>query len=156
MHGFDYSLPRFTTHARGTRIVVTSDLISEVLHVPGVEFADYLGCPHLKAMSKDKQYDEFLREQGFEDFLQIPPYTMSHGIWETLVRWFHTEMGTFHLSYGEYTILPLDWIAILGIRFGGYPISTHEMSFEMASELLGIPLPLIANMRGYFEPTTSP
>ena len=101
-------------------------------------------------------YDEFLREQGFEDFLQIPPYTMSHGIWETLVRWFHTEMGTFHLSYGEYTILPLDWIAILGIRFGGYPISTHEMSFEMASELLGIPLPLIANMRGYFEPTTSP
>ena len=53
MHGFDYSIPHFVTHIQGTRIVVTPDLISEVLHVLRVEFANYLDCPHLRTMSKD-------------------------------------------------------------------------------------------------------
>ena len=81
---------------------------------------------------------------------------MRHGIGEALVRQFHVETGTFHLSCGEYAVLPLDWMAILGIRFGSHSILTEEMSFDMACELLGIPLPLIAEMRGYFIPTTSP
>ena len=42
------------THIRGTRIVITLDLISEVLHVPMVEFADYPGCPRLRIVSKDE------------------------------------------------------------------------------------------------------
>jgi len=103
-----------------------------------------------------QRYAEFLREQGFGDFMRIPLFTMRHGIGEALVRRFHVETGTFHLSYREYTILPLDWTAILGIRFGGLPISTKETSSEMASELLGIPLPLTANKKGYFRPTASP
>ena len=98
----------------------------------------------------------FLREQGFEDFLQIPPFTMRHGIAESLVQWFHTEIGTFHLSCREYAVLPLDWIVILGIRFGGHQISTREMSFDMACKLLGIPSPLIAKTRGYFGPIALP
>ena len=35
-------------------IIVTLDLIFEVLHVLRVEFADYLGCDHLRTASKDK------------------------------------------------------------------------------------------------------
>ena len=101
-------------------------------------------------------YADFSREQGFEDFLRIPPYTMRHKIGEALVRQFHAEIDTFHLSYREYANLPLDWTAILGIRFGGYSISTDAMSFEMACELLGIPFPLIEGTRTYFGPTTSP
>ena len=54
MHGFDYSVPQFITCVRGTRIVVTPDLISEVLHVSRVEFTDYPGCEHLKTVSKDE------------------------------------------------------------------------------------------------------
>ena len=81
---------------------------------------------------------------------------MRRGIEEALVRRFHSETGTFHLSYGVYTILPLDWVAILGIRFGGLLILTEEMSFDMACELLGIPLLLIAKTKGYFRPTTLP
>ena len=72
-----------------------------------------------------------------------------------LVQRFHTETNTFHLSCGEYAVL-LDWTAILGIRFGGHRILTREMSFDMACELLGIPLPFTAKTRGYFKPTTSP
>ena len=33
MHGLDYSIPLFHTRVRGTCIVVTSDILSEVLHV---------------------------------------------------------------------------------------------------------------------------
>ena len=36
MHGFDYSVPHFVTRVQGTRIVVTPDIVFEVLHVPRV------------------------------------------------------------------------------------------------------------------------
>ena len=39
---------------RGTRIVVTPDIVSEVLHIPRVVHPDYLGCDHLRTVSKDE------------------------------------------------------------------------------------------------------
>ena len=36
MHRFDYFIPQFSTHVRGIRMVVTPDIVSEVLHVPRV------------------------------------------------------------------------------------------------------------------------
>ena len=42
MHGLDTSVPLFHTRVRGTRIVVTLDIVSEVLHVSRVEHPDYL------------------------------------------------------------------------------------------------------------------
>ena len=48
------------------------------------------------------------------------------------------------------------WTTILGIKFGGHQIPTEEMSFDMTCDLLGIPLPLTIETRGYFRPTTSP
>ena len=54
MHRFDYSVPHFITCVQSTCIVVTSNLIPEVLHVPRVEFANYPGCDRLRTVSKDK------------------------------------------------------------------------------------------------------
>ena len=54
MHGFNYSVPHFITHISGTHIVVTPDLISEVLHIPRVEFTDYPGYDRLRTVSKDE------------------------------------------------------------------------------------------------------
>ena len=54
MHGFASCVPRFITHVRGTRIVVTLELISEVLHVPRVSHPNYPRCPHLRTVSKDE------------------------------------------------------------------------------------------------------
>ena len=54
MHKFDYFVPHFITRVQGTRIVVTPNLISEVLHVPRVKFANYLDCDHLRTVSKDE------------------------------------------------------------------------------------------------------
>ena len=54
MHGFDYSVPLFVTRVQGMRIVVTLDIISEVLRVPKVEHLDYPGYERLRTVSKDK------------------------------------------------------------------------------------------------------
>ena len=59
MHGFDYSVPLFVTRVRGTHIVVTLDIISEVLHVPKVEHFDYPDYERLRIVSKDELISSF-------------------------------------------------------------------------------------------------
>ena len=65
MHGFDYSIPRLFTSVQGIRIVVTLELISNVLHVPRVSHLDYPGCPHLKTVSKDELMSLFCETPSF-------------------------------------------------------------------------------------------
>ena len=59
MHGFDFSVPHFITHVRGTRIVVTPQIVADVLCVPRVEFLDYPSCEHLRTVSKDELKSAF-------------------------------------------------------------------------------------------------
>ena len=59
MHGIDSSVPLFSTRIRGTRIVVTPELVSDVLHVPRVEHPDYPKCDRLRTMSKDEMISAF-------------------------------------------------------------------------------------------------
>ena len=54
MYGFDYLVPLFVTHIRGMCIVVTPDIVYEVLRVLRVEHLDYLGCDRLRTVSKDE------------------------------------------------------------------------------------------------------
>ena len=54
MYGFNTFIPQIVTQVRGTRIVVTLELISEVLHVLWVSHPDYPACPRLRIVSKDK------------------------------------------------------------------------------------------------------
>ena len=61
MHGFDFSVPFFSTHIRGTRIIVTSQLIADVLHVPRVEHPDYPGYERLRTVSKDEMISAFYK-----------------------------------------------------------------------------------------------
>ena len=61
MHGFDSSIPFFHTRVRGTRIVVTPELVSDVFRVPRVEFPDYPGCEHLRTVSKDELKSAFCK-----------------------------------------------------------------------------------------------
>ena len=59
MHGFDTFVSRFVITFRGTRIVVTPNLISKVLHVPRVVHPDYPGCECLQTVSRDKLISHF-------------------------------------------------------------------------------------------------
>ena len=59
MHGFDSSVPQFSTRIRRTRIVVTLDIVSEALHVPRVMHPNYPGCDRLRTVSKDELKSSF-------------------------------------------------------------------------------------------------
>ena len=59
MHGLDSSVPFFHTRIQGTRIVVTPQLVADVLHVSRVEHLDYHGCERLRTVSKDKMISTF-------------------------------------------------------------------------------------------------
>ena len=59
MHGFDFSVPLFSTHVRGTCIVVTPQLVADVLHVPRVKHPDYPSCERLWTVSKDEMISTF-------------------------------------------------------------------------------------------------
>ena len=61
MHGFDFLVPLFVTRVRGTRIVVTLDIVSNVLCVLRVEHPDYPSCDHLRIVSKDKLMSAFCK-----------------------------------------------------------------------------------------------
>ena len=59
MHGFDLSVHLFITCVRGTHIVVTPEIVSDVLRVPRVEHPDYYDCDRLKTVSKDELISAF-------------------------------------------------------------------------------------------------
>ena len=59
MHGFDFLVPFFSTRVRGTHIVVTPQLVTDVLYVPRVEHPDHLGCERLRTVSKDEMISAF-------------------------------------------------------------------------------------------------
>ena len=61
MHGFDFSIPFFSTRIRDTRIEVTPQLVADVLHVPRVEYPDYPKCNRLRIVSKDKMISAFYK-----------------------------------------------------------------------------------------------
>ena len=54
MHRFNHSIPRFTTSIRGICIVVTPELISDMLHVSQVPHPDYPECSRLRIVFKDE------------------------------------------------------------------------------------------------------
>ena len=59
IHGFDFSVPLFSTHVRGTCIVVTLQLVADVFYVSRVEHPDYLGYERLRIVSKDEMIFAF-------------------------------------------------------------------------------------------------
>ena len=80
MHEFDYSVPLFVTCGRGMRIVVISDIVSEVLRVSKVEHPDYFGCDYLRTVSKDKLISSFCeRPSDWGDRQFTPCTTFSKG-----------------------------------------------------------------------------
>uniref|UniRef100_A0A2N9HB71 Aminotransferase-like plant mobile domain-containing protein n=1 Tax=Fagus sylvatica TaxID=28930 RepID=A0A2N9HB71_FAGSY len=71
-------------------------------------------------------------------FLSIRYVHVRHPLVRCWVERFFHHTGTIHLSTCEVGVLPVDWSAILGIRFGGrIPPSDPVSDFE-ALEILGI------------------
>jgi hypothetical protein len=84
------------------------------------------------------EYREFLVGLGFGPFLSIPYVSVYHpAVWCFIERFFH-HTGTFHLSTCEMAVLPVDWSAILGIRFGGRAPPSEPIDGFEAREILGL------------------
>ena len=77
MHGFDFSIPLFSTRVRGTQIIVILQLVADVLHVPRVEHLDYPGCERLRTVSKDEMISAFCEHSadwGDRQFTPCKPF----------------------------------------------------------------------------------
>ena len=59
MHRIDHSAPLFFTCVQGTCILVTPQLVADVLHVPRIEFPDYPSYERLRTMSRDELMSSF-------------------------------------------------------------------------------------------------
>ena len=59
MHGIDTSVPHFFFRVRGTRIIVTPEIVSKVLHILRVAHPDFPSCDHLWTVSKDELLSRF-------------------------------------------------------------------------------------------------
>ena len=80
MHGLDSSVPLFHTRIRGMHIVVTPELIFDVLHVPRVEHPDYPRCERLRTVSKDEMISTFwVRPSDWGDRQFTPCKAFSKG-----------------------------------------------------------------------------
>ena len=73
MHGINTSVPYFFSCIRG--IVVTLDIVSEVLHVPRVAYHDYPSCAHLQTVSKDQLLSLFCETPSSWGDRQNTPYS---------------------------------------------------------------------------------
>jgi hypothetical protein len=91
----------------------------------------------LLAISR-REYREFLTELGFGPFLGIPYVSVYHPSVGCFVERFFHHTGTFHLSTCEMAVLPVDWSAILGIRFGGRPPPSEPIPGDEALAILGL------------------
>ena len=59
MHGIDRSVPLFFTRVQGTRIPITPQLVADVIHVPRIEFPNYLSCERLRTIFRDELMSSF-------------------------------------------------------------------------------------------------
>ena len=123
MHRFNYSVPQFITCIRGTCIVVTLDLISEVLHVPRVKFVDYPSCEHLRSVSKDELSSHFCETpSSWSDRQNTPCSSFAKGL-----RFLNMVM-TFvlhHLSHYNSITEPHAWFLLSFLKGLTIDFSSH-------------------------------
>ena len=55
--------------------MVTSDIVFDMLHVPRVAHPDYLGCEHLRTVSKDELISAFCKRPSNWSDRQFTPCT---------------------------------------------------------------------------------
>ncbi|GMY32964.1 serine/threonine-protein phosphatase 7 long form homolog isoform X4 [Fagus crenata] len=83
-------------------------------------------------------YRDFLVRLGFGPFLSIPSMHIRHSLIEALWERFFAETGTYHLPTLELAPTPLDWSALLGIRFGGLLVPQSTLLKVEINEILGM------------------
>ena len=80
MHGFDYSIPQFSTCVQGIHMVVIPKIVSEVLYVSRVVHLTYPACQRLRTVSKDELLSLFCETpSSWGDSQNIPCSAFAKG-----------------------------------------------------------------------------
>ena len=77
MHEIDRLVPLFFIYVQGMHILVTPQLVVDVLRVPKIEFPEYPSCDHLWIVSKDElmaTFCERLSDWGDRQFAPCRPF----------------------------------------------------------------------------------
>ena len=81
MHGIDTSVPHFFSRIQGMHIVVTPEIVFEVIHVPKVAHPDYPSRDRLWTVSKDKVSSLFYETpSSWGDHQNIPCSGFAKGL----------------------------------------------------------------------------
>ncbi|GMY32985.1 protein MAINTENANCE OF MERISTEMS isoform X2 [Fagus crenata] len=83
-------------------------------------------------------YRDFLVRLGFGPFLSIPSMHICHSLIKALWERFFAETGSYHLPTLELAPTPLDWSALLGIRFGGLLVPQSTLLKVEINKILGM------------------
>ena len=90
MHRFDYFIPQFSTHVRGIRMVVTPDIVSEVLHVPRVGILTTLVLSVWGQCPKTSSGLYFVRHLLHGVIVKTPHARHLLKVRESLTWWWHS------------------------------------------------------------------
>ena len=90
MHRFDYFIPQFSTHVRGIRMVVTPDIVSEVLHVPRVGILTTLVLSVWGQCPKTSSGLYFVRHLLHGVIVKTPHARPLLKVRESLTWWWHS------------------------------------------------------------------
>ena len=121
MDGFYYSIPLFVTRVRGTRIVVTSDIVSNVLRVLRVEHPDYASCDRLKTVSKDEPISSFCEHPSNWGERYFTPCTaLGFLMWSWL-------FFLYPLSHYNFITEPCAWFLLSFLEHLTIDFSSHFM-----------------------------
>ena len=90
MHKINTLVPHFFSRLWGTRIVVTPETVSEVLHIPRVAHPDYPSCEHLRTVSKDELSSRFCETPLFWADVKTPLAQALQKVRGSLTWWWHS------------------------------------------------------------------
>ena len=140
MHGLDSSVPFFHTRVRGTRIVVTLELVSDMLCVPRVEHLDYPECECLRTMSKDEMISAFYErfsDQGDRQFTLCKAFAKGPKFMNMVMNFVLHPLSHFNSITEPRARFLLSLLEHLTIDFPSHFIFLLQMC-------LGIQLPVIS------------
>ena len=118
MHGFDYSIPHFITRVRGTRIIVTSDIVSKVQYIPRVAYPNYPVCDRLRTVSKDELSSLFcMTHSSWGDRQNTPCSGFAKGprflnMVMTFVLHLLSHYNSITEPYARFLLSLLEWLTI--------------------------------------------
>ena len=130
-------MPLFAITFRGICIVVTPNLISEILHVPKVSHPNYPGCQRLRTMSKDELLSHFYESPSIWGKRQNTPcsgFTKGPRFLNMVMTFVLTPLSHYNSITEPYTRFLLSLLEDLSIDFPTHFItSTINVYQDMAT-----------------------